>query len=53
MVAWGALVAVLASALAIGPFNDSVPPWVYQGAWLVGVCAVFAVVCYYESGSEG
>ena len=53
MVAWVALLAVLLSALVIGAFNDSVPSWLYQGAWLAAVCAVFALVCNYESGSEG
>jgi hypothetical protein len=53
MVAWSALVAVLLAALVIGPFNDSVPAWLYQCAWLAAACAVFALVCNYESGSEG
>jgi hypothetical protein len=53
MVAWSALVAVLLSALVIGPFNDSVPAWLYQCAWLAAACAVFALVCNYESDSEG
>ena len=49
---WTLPILILA-ALVIGPFNASVPAWAYQCAWLFGAFAVFALVCNYESGSEG
>ena len=48
-----AFVGLILAALVIGPLNASVPVWLHQGAWLFGVLAVFALVCHYESGSEG
>jgi hypothetical protein len=41
------------AAVVIGPLNASVPGRIYQCAWLFGALAVFALVCNYESGSEG
>ena len=53
MLGLSAIAGLILAALVVGPFNASVPAWIYQCAWLFGVIAVFALVCNYESGSEG
>ena len=53
MLGLSAIAGLILAVLVIGPLNASVPAWIYQGAWLFGVVAVFALVCNYESGSEG
>jgi hypothetical protein len=49
MLAWSALAALIVAALVIGPLGNTVPAWTHQGAWLAGVCAVFALICHLES----
>jgi hypothetical protein len=53
MLGLSAIAGVILAGLVIGPFNTSVPGWLYEGAWLFGALAIFALVCNYESGSEG
>jgi uncharacterized membrane protein YccC len=53
MLGLSSIAGLMLAALVIGPFNTSVPGWLYQSAWLCGAFAVFALVCNYESGSEG
>ena len=45
-----ALLALIGSGLTIGYFSDTVPIWLGHAAELVGVTAVFVIVCLIESG---
>jgi hypothetical protein len=52
MLAWLAWAGLLMAALVIGPLHQTVPSWLYQCAWLAGACAVFTLICHFESSSE-
>ena len=45
-----ALLALIGSALTIGYLSDTVPTWLGYVAELIGVTAVFVIVCLVESG---
>jgi hypothetical protein len=51
MLTWSAVAALVLSALVVGPFSDRVPALGYEIAWLTGACALFALICHYESSS--
>ena len=50
MVIWGAVVALVASLLVLGPLAESAPAWAGEAALLLMALSAFVLVCMGEAG---
>jgi hypothetical protein len=50
---WSTLPVLALSALAMGPYRESMPVWVDNLAQLGAVVSMFILVCAFEAGSGG